>query len=399
MPKTNTQINERRSRFRAWQSKLPYFIGAILLHLIVFLMLATWVIFKAPVVLSDSTNFQAVKIASPPPPPPAVPQMAGGEAQNALEPDVVVTPPQAVTSVVTVNSTAAFNVSSVRIPQPTLPSITTATGSALSDSGASGAGKGVGSASSVFGSDNNNGNGMTGYFYDLKQTPDHKPTDMSVDSEQPLMRKFFSQGWNENDWATKFLKSPKPLYANEIMVPLEFSQEGPKSFGLEKVCEPGYWAAIYHLKINAARSGNFRVAGYGDDFLVVRINGDVVLDSGYYPPVTNFKRIKIYPSLWFKAPRPDRPDYAQTVVGNSFHVDPGESVTIDVLIGDAYAPVGGKGICGYFLFLLEEGKDYPNDAGGNPIFPLFQIQPNADLQRKGEHPPFTSKPEDALLSN
>ena len=146
-----------------------------------------------------------------------------------------------------------------------------------------------------------------------------------------------------------------------------------------------------------ARSGNFRVAGYGDDFLIVRINGGVVLDSGWFPSITNFKRGKVYPSQWLAKHSPGRPDYAQTVVGTSFRTEPGESLTIDVLIGDANAQYG-NGICGYFLFLLEDGKDYPNDAGGNPILPLLQIQANPDVHRTGKYPPFTSKAEDALLS-
>jgi hypothetical protein len=377
-----------------WQSKLPYFLGAILLHLVVFIMVATWVVFKAPVVPTDNTAFQAVKIAPPPPPPPAPPQATGGEAQNALEPDLQVTPPPTVPSVVTVNNASSFNLASVHLPQPVLPSTAPAAGTGLAMTGASGSETGAGS---VFGSDNNNGNGMTGYFYDLKQTPAHQSTGMNEEKEVATLKDFFAGGWNENDWTTRFLKSPTPLYANELMVPLESSLEGPKSFGLEKVCQPGYWVVIYHLKINGARSGNFRVAGYGDDFLVVRINDQVVLDSGWFPPVTNFRRGKIYPSQWLPKHSADRPDYAQTVVGSPFRVDPGESLSIDVFIGDANAEYG-NGICGYFLFLLEDGKEYPSDPGGNPLLPLLQIQPNADVHRTGKYPPFSIKPEDALLS-
>lgn len=394
MPQDNKRTNESPSGFRKWQSKLPYFVGALLLHLLAFVMLATWVIFKAPVPPPEA-SFQAVKIAAPPPPP-APPQAAGGEAANALEPDLTVVPPPTAPSVAAVHNTAAFNVASVNLPEPSLSSMAPAKGTGLSTEGASGSGLGAGS---VFGSDNNSGNGMTGYFYDLKQTPDHQPTGMDVDKQHATLEKFFAEHWNEDDWATKFLKSPKPLYANELMVPLQYSLTGPKSFGMASICKPGFWAAVYHLKITASRSGNFRVAGYGDDYLVVAVDGDVVLDSGYYSPVTNFKRIKIYPSQWLENHPTARPDYAQTVVGTPFHMDPGESLTFDVLISDANAEAGGMGICGYFLFLLEDGKDYPTDAGGNPIFPVLQVQPDPDLKRDGKHPPFTSNREDALLGS
>ena len=396
MPKTSIEEPSLRERFAGksdWLSRIPFLIGAILLHLIVFVLLATWVIFRPPVQHSDPATFGMIKIAPPPPPPPpAPPQSLGGEAQSALEPSVTVTPPPSVPHLAMTQNQSAFTLSASALPQPSLTSMTQATGTGLATTGATGSGVGVGS---VFGSDNNNGNGMTGYFYDLKQTPDHKPTNMDIDSEQAALKKFFADGWNEDDWAGKFLKSPKPLYANEILVPIISSEEGPKAYGLGNVCEMGYWAAVYHLKITCGRTGNFRVAGYGDDYLVVRVDGHVVLDSGYYPPMTSFKREKRYPAHWLKY-KAIRPDYGQTVVGSSFTMETGSEMTIDVLISDAF-PAHGEGKCGYFLFLLEEGKDYPKDAQDDFIFPLLQVQPDSKVTRTGDHPPFSVHPEDALL--
>jgi len=320
--------------------------------------------------------------------------VSGGEARTALEPDLVVVPTPAVTTTITSPVETSFTVSAAKVAMPNLPTVAPPQGTGLADAGASGSGLGIGS---VFGSsDNSGGNGFAGYFYDLKQTPDHAATGMDGDKEQAELKQFFKGGWNEDDWTMRFLKSTKQLFANELMVPLRYSREGPKAYGLDGVCEPGYWCAIYHLQINAGQSGDFRVAGYGDDFLVVRVNGSVVLDSGWYAPVTGFKREKIYPPAWLQHPSTGRPDYCQTVVGTPFHMDVGDKVTIDVLIGDA-DPAGGQGRCGYFLFLLKEGKDYDKDAQGNPLLPVLQVQPDANLDRPGEHPPFTAKPEDALL--
>jgi hypothetical protein len=393
MPQNQDQNKRRNSVPNRRLSHAPYLIGAVFLHLVVFVLAATWVVFQEPRVPTDPATFERAKISPPPPPPPSPPQSLGGEAQSALEPDLHVTPPQALSSAVTSKNTEVFNLASDKVPQLILPSTAPAAGTGLSTTGATGDDLGAGS---VFGSDNNNGNGFTGYFYDLKQTPDHQPTGMTATEERTLLKKFFAGGWDETEWATQFLKSPKPLYANELMIPFQSSILGPKSFGLGKVCQPGYWAAIYHAKITASRTGEFRVAGYGDDFLVVRIDGRVVLDSGYYPPVTDFKREKIYPSNWLSYHPAKRPDYGHTVVGSSFHMDTARSMTIDVFIGDADAPPKG-GICGYFLFFLRDGKEYPIDAGGNPIFPLFQIQANPALQRTGTHVPFSVDKTDALL--
>ena len=395
MPQTTDQERGLSSKLKGWYASAPYLVGAILLHLILFLMVATWVIFAAPAVHSDSASFVSAKAPPPPPPPPAPPQSAGGEAQNALEPDLTVRPPPAVSSAVMSKSLSSFTLNSAHMPQPSLSNLAPPTGASLGNSGATGSSVGTGS---LFGSDNNNGNGLTGYFYDLKQTPDHQATGMNVDKELPILTKFFASGWNEDDWTGKFLESEKPLYANEFLIPIIDSVEGPTAFGLGKVCQPGFWVAIYHGRISSSRSGDFRLAGYGDDFLVVRINGQVVLDSGYYPPVTRFKALKIYPALWLSKRPAKRPDYAQTVEGPSFHLDTAGNVTIDVLIGDAFAPPGG-GKCGYFLFLMEDGKDYPADAKGDPILPLLQIQASPDLKRKGELPPFTANPEDALVGS
>jgi hypothetical protein len=190
---------------------------------------------------------------------------------------------------------------------------------------------------------------------------------------------------------------------------------------MQDECKPGYWAVIYHAKITPTRSGDFSLAGYGDDYLVVRINGVNVLDSGGYPPTsdrqldsptptsnlkpydaaadTNPHPRKVYPpGPWLK--RVDRiwgPAYCQTVVGDKFHINQGDVLTIDILIGDAF-PAGNIGRCGYFLYLLED-KEYGKDAQGNDVFPLFQIHADPNVKRDGEYPPFTCRPEDALIGS
>jgi hypothetical protein len=394
MPKNSVPPQSRSNFMSRWMSRAPYAIVAILLHLLIFVLFATYVIFKAPAEPRDASTFGQIKIAIPPPAPPTPPAPSGGEARTALEPTLTVIPTPAVQTAITSSAPTAFTVDASKMPMPNLPSISPPQGTGMADAGASGNGLGIGS---VFGSTSNTGgNGFAGYFYDLKQTPDHTPTGMNADREQALLKQFFKEGWNEDDWPKRFLKSTTQLFANELMVPLRFSSDGPKAYGLDGVCKPGYWCALYHLTLNATQSGDFRVAGYGDDFLVVRVNSSVVLDSGWYPPVTGFKRQTIYPSTWLKHPSPGHPDYCQTVVGTPFHLDMGDSVTIDVLIGDA-DPAGGMGRCGYFLFLLKSGQEYGKDAEGNPLLPVLQVQPNPNLDRPGDHPPFTSEPEDSLL--
>ncbi len=66
---------------------------------------------------------------------------------------------------------------------------------------------------------------------------------------------------------------------------------------MDKVCKPGYWVVVYHLQVTPTHTGDYQFAGYGDDFLVVRVNGKIVLDSGYYERVTDFQPSTVYPNL------------------------------------------------------------------------------------------------------
>jgi hypothetical protein len=223
---------------------------------------------------------------------------------------------------------------------------------------------------------------------------------MDAKTQQDVFKNFFANGWDESSFKQNYLSSKKPLFANEIIIPFQFSSGGPAAFGLQNVSKPGYWAVIYHVKINPTRSGDFSLAGFGDDFLVARVNGVNVLDSGYYPPVTTCQRLKSYPAgPWLnRAYTSSNKAYGSTVVGDQFHINAGDDFSLDVLISDAIANAGGKGRCGYFLFLLED-RDYPQDAKGNYIFPLLQIHPDAEVKRTGEYPPFTCLPEDALTGS
>jgi hypothetical protein len=63
-----------------------------------------------------------------------------------------------------------------------------------------------------------------------------------------------------------------------------------------------------------------------------------------------------------------RPQYEELCEGLHVQMTAGETMTIDVLIGDCS---GGK--CGFSLYLVEQDKDYPKDPTGFPIFPLLQL--------------------------
>ena len=281
-------------------------------------------------------------------------------------------------------------------PPTTLSGVDGVMGMGMGGGGGGGGGNGNGNP---FGVDTSDQANLAGTFYDFKQNPEHRETKMDIKKEQELLKDFFEKGWDEEILRHDYLSSPKKIYANEIMIPFQPSSSGPTAFGLQNECKPGFWAIVYHVTFKPTRTGDFCLAGYGDDFLVVRINGEDVLDSGYYPPVTSLNRDKTYRhGPWVNdKDNKDSKTYGNAVVGRQFHLDADTDLTIDVLISDAY-PAGGTGRCGYFLMLLEAGKEYTQkDSAGNLILPLFQINADSNVKRTGEYPPFTCNVEDALL--
>jgi hypothetical protein len=382
-----------------WRERLlrsGFFLGAVLFHLILILLFASWVIWKAPPP-PPPDEFEGVAVKVPPTvqPPPS----GASTANPHFEPDQVVVPVVTMPSVIS-TAASSFSVDTSKILNQTLNHMSDqlAKGTGL-DAAGGGSGSGSGTA---FGSTSGANNQFCGYFYDLKQTPDHQTTGMDLPTEESTIAAFCRNGWNEDDLASHFFKSPKPLYTNQFMIPIVFSTEGPKAFGLDGVCQPGFWLAVYHVEVKPTHSGTYHVGGYGDDFLIVRVDGNTVLESGFYPNVTDSRPTQIYNPTWGppniqsirNADKLATP-YQRTVVGESFELMAGSTTTIDVLIGDDAAAIN-VGLCGYSLFLVEDGKDYPKDPTGFPILPLLQVQPDKNVKRDGIYPPFSCSPEDAL---
>jgi hypothetical protein len=233
------------------------------------------------------------------------------------------------------------------------------------------------------------GTGLKGYFYDLKQTDDKRPTGMDWPKYYALLANYLDQGWNES-LLKPYYKSQEPIFANLIAISTRPSEEAPKAFGLENEVKPGLWVVHYHAKVKAPQSGDYRFVGFGDNVLVVRIKGQVVLDAGFYPVLKN---ANLRTPLPFTFPSYVR--YATKVwdphlkVGPAFHLDATETVDMDVLIGD------DGGHCSFFLLIEKEGNIYGNGDGGFIAYPFFQLDGNNSptFSSEQEHPPNSGTPE------
>ena len=260
-------------------------------------------------------------------------------------------------------------------------------------------GKGGGGGIPLFGAPD--GTGLEGYLYDLKQTSDRKPTDMTRVRYYAALTDFLKQGWNEAV-LERFYKSQSPLYASMFAISTRASEEAPKAFGVENEVQPNLWAAYYHGKVQTPQGGDYRFVGFADNVLEVKLKGQTVLDAG-------FDRLSSDPNLHQELPfafpkyipaatnNPygrDRYDIPKGVqvwtpylrIGPVFHVNANEAMDMNVLIGD------DGGICNFFLMIEKEGEIYGNGEGGFIAYPFFQIggKGDAEFGPGEEHPPYAS---------
>ena len=169
------EIN-KMARATRWKERLTrsgYFVGAVLLHLIVFIMLATVVLWNAPAPpLADA--FKAVQVMKVPPPPPAPPPSAGSAAYNPQLEPVSVTVPVVMPASAILTSRSSFAIDASKTLRETMShqNLPTAQGSGLGK-GAGDAGEGVGKAS-FFGVPTGGDNKRIAFLLDYSGSMDGK---------------------------------------------------------------------------------------------------------------------------------------------------------------------------------------------------------------------------------
>ncbi len=360
-----------------------YLVGAILLHVVIFLLFATWVIFRQPATTIDATTFHGVKV--PPPPPPTPPAPSGGESANALEPTVDNTPPTSAPTVISAPTSYTFTINAAKAPLPNLPAAASLpTGSALAGHDTAAAAHGAGS---VFGTaDGSASSQFEGYLYDLKQTNEHQPTGMAPGGYHNKIAQFIASDWDPSV-LHPYYKANKALHTSSIFIPIIDANDGPRDFGVQNEVQPCMYCVWYKVTAAPPDSGTYHFVGTGDDVLLVRVNHHTVLDGSdrtvndeVRNKQTHFNMTNFDPTF---GPNGD------FWVGTPFHVSAHEPVDIEVLIGEE---PGGKS--DYFLYIQRDESTYEKQSNGSPLLPIFQldanpIQPTAAPR---SYPPFATTP-------
>jgi len=152
--------------------------------------------------------------------------------------------------------------------------------------GGEGGGIGVGRGGgrnmvSLFGTRGFDVPGLTGKFYDIKQTRNGALRDPGIPGYVAVCNRFVSSGWSESV-LEKYYVSPEKLSLQQFIIPVRQGNAGeaPAAFQAKGV-KASRWIVHYKGSVTAPFTGKFRFVGMADDWLTVRWSGKLGLVSGY----------------------------------------------------------------------------------------------------------------------
>jgi len=227
----------------------------------------------------------------------------------------------------------------------------------------------------LFGSGQSIGNDFVGTFYDFKR--DYKGRDIphSIDKYLQVLKEFIKSGWKITK-LSRYYHSPNKLYATTFTIPPILSLAAPEAFG-----EPdtiGYlWMAHYKGQLVHQEDITFRFWGMGDDIMVVRVDGEVVLNASW--PDWYGQDMAVATTPQWRSRSPDTRKYFmgnnRSVVGDWITLKAGVSQDMEIIFGE----VPGGGFC-TMLAVEVEGVEYERGPQSNPILPIFKTsEPSLDL--------------------
>jgi hypothetical protein len=182
---------------------------------------------------------------------------------------------------------------------------------------------------------------------------------------------------------SKYYRASVALYTTRIFTPTIEATEGPKAFGVENEVQPLMYVALYEGKVIPPETGTYKFVAFGDDVMVIRFAGRIVVDRGYVHP-SNFKASKIYSYNFDGGGWYDKLDLGGGhAEGLPMQVVAGQSYDMQVLIGER---PGGQSL--FQILLEQDGVQYKKDDKGNPILPIFRLS-NEPAPEPSDHlPPF-----------
>lgn len=209
--------------------------------------------------------------------------------------------------------------------------------------------------------------GLVGTFYDLKQTPDKKPTELDQNSPGPtyeFLNSFASANFN-TEMLKPYFKSPVNLMAHRFWIPQMEGFEVPKAFEVDKEVRPRSILVHYKGRIVCPKDGKYKWIAYGADYIGIKVNGKVVL-----PFKTDPKKGRIYCEKRNALYEKFKGGHA---VSEEVLLRKNQEFDMEVVLA-----VGASGLVGFSL-LVENDEDIKNrkykvSKEGLQIPPMFEME-------------------------
>lgn len=211
-----------------------------------------------------------------------------------------------------------------------------------------------------FGGSSGEEGALIGILYDLKQNQKGEPSNVNEENYRDVIEKFLASEWDEHI-LNQYFRVSRPLYATRICLPMIQASQAPESFGVADVVEPRLWVVHYKGQVVAPMDGVFRLAGYADDLIAARINGETILVHGRSGAMPRDIRWESSEAFGIRVGN------GRLRYGDWISLNEGEVIDLDVLVGER--PGGGFGA---WLYIERQGESYPQ-RGRYPVLPLFQL--------------------------
>ena len=278
---------KQHTDIRQGKKRSVIFIVIVLSIAVHLLGLGVFGVIKIVETIATPPDFEAppVEAVRPPPPPPPPPPPTIKRAQRSMpRPQPLV----------------AQNPQNMNVPAIVLQD------AELSVGGGRGFGGGIGQLGSTvvesirlssFGFDRAMEGTLEGTLYDFKRSADQEPLKTSGGPSRyvgEILTKFtrsFSRSHLD-----KYYKPDVRLYGASFIIPNTQASEAPRAFQAEGMVDPKMLAVAYKGSYRPTESGRFRLSGRGDNVLIVRINGRIVMDASWYGPpsiYTNWKQSQV----------------------------------------------------------------------------------------------------------
>ncbi len=277
---------------------------------------------------------------------------------------------------------ASTGLAKVSLPDmPSIPSATTVVPGMMAGMGGAGFGTGLGFGSGMgsgmggggggggfgFFGLRGTGDGLIGTFYDFKRDEHGKPTGLKAwgggkgDGGRKTYTDILKDFVNSSAWKVpsshKHFTSKARLTSKAFFFPAIHDDEAGKAFQTPEA-GPGMWVAHYAGMVTPPVTGRYRFVGWGDNVMIVGLNGKVVLDASDIGYVDRSRAHKGAVSFPKKGSTP-------MFEGDWFALSANMAVKIDILLGDE----GGIFCAG--LHIQKEGESYSSGKGGVPTLPLW----------------------------